>query len=155
MGVGSSHEPTSNSCSSSSLVNLRSFRDHSYKDLAGAAGQRGGLGIADDIAIGNTSGGSGMLNTSRDKKKQRLPNFNSFKKRIVKHKKAATAADHSKQFYEYFASKSTSVLSSMLEHYEVLLVLRDLKIQENDCLIDKISKGYVDPIKPSTFWNIN
>lgn len=153
MGVGSSHEATSASCSSSSLVNLRAFRDHSCKDLAGAASHAGvrGHGITDSGSAANTSGG-GLLNTSREKKKQRMPNFNSFKKRIVKHKKAATAADHSKQFYEYFATKQLSVLTSMLEHYEVLLVLRDLKIQENDCFYWLLTI-YIVPTLHSTYTN--
>lgn len=107
MGVGSSHE----SCSSNSMTNLRNIRE-SCKDFPSRLQQ------TEDVTGHN-----------RDKKKQRLPNFNSFKKRIVRHKKSANAADHSKQFFEHFSNKPVSVLASLLEHFEVLLVLRDLKIQ--------------------------
>ena len=39
------------------------------------------------------------------------------------------AADHAKHFKENFSDKSVALLSALLEHYEVLLAMRDLKIQ--------------------------
>ena len=128
MGVGSSHEAVAAaSCSSSSLTNLRSLRDQHCKDYPPHRGHASSL-MADDSSAAMSA--TGVMNTSREKKKQRLPNFNSFKKRLGgKHKKTPTAADHSKQFYEYFSAKPLSVVVSLLEHYEILLVLRDLKIQ--------------------------
>ena len=39
------------------------------------------------------------------------------------------AADYARHFKEHFASSPVVLVSSLLEHYEILLAMRDLKIQ--------------------------
>ncbi|XP_023340212.1 BTB/POZ domain-containing protein 7 [Eurytemora carolleeae] len=64
----------------------------------------------------------------REKKKKRT-GLSTFKKKIVGRRKNYRAVDHAKHFKDAFSCKPISLLSSLLEHYQVLLAMRDLKIQ--------------------------
>ena len=44
-------------------------------------------------------------------------------------KKNWRAADHARHFKEHFSASPEVLVSSLLEHYEILLAMRDLKIQ--------------------------
>lgn len=77
--------------------------------------------------LGQTVSAEDLLNV-RDKKKRRS-GLSTLKRKIVGRKKNWRSADHAKHFKEAFANKPVALLSSLLEHYEVLLAMRDLKIQ--------------------------
>jgi len=77
--------------------------------------------------MGQTLSAEDLLSV-REKKKRRT-GLSTFKKKIVGRRKNLRSVDHAKHFKECFSSKPVSLLSSLLEHYEVLLAMRDLKIQ--------------------------
>jgi len=62
------------------------------------------------------------INTIQGEKKKRRSGLSTLKRKLVGKKKNCREADHALHFKEHF-------LSSLLEYYEILLAMRDLKIQ--------------------------
>ena len=68
------------------------------------------------------------INTIQGEKKKRRSGLSTLKRKLVGKKKNWRAADHARHFKEHFAP---SPVSSLLEHYKILLAMRpmrDLKI---------------------------
>ena len=80
-------------------------------------------------ALGGTVSAEDLLNVKSAEKKKRRSGLSTLKRKLVGRKKNWRAADHAKHFKEHFSDKPVSLLSGLLEHYEVLLAMRDLKIQ--------------------------
>jgi len=64
----------------------------------------------------------------RDKKKRRS-GLSTLKRKLVGRRKNWRSADHGKHFNGLFMDRPVSLLSTILEHYEVLLAMKDLKVQ--------------------------
>jgi len=105
MGVNASSHPT---CSLPSPL--------SSKSKSSSKGRFGQTVSAEDLLV------------VREKKKRRT-GLSTFKKKIVGRRKNLRSVDHAKHFKECFCNKQLGVLAALLEHYEVLLAMRDLKIQ--------------------------
>ena len=78
--------------------------------------------------LGQTVSAEDLLSVNREKKKRRS-GLSTLKRRLVGRKKNWRSADHAKHFKENFSDKPAALLSALLEHYEVLLAMRDLRVQ--------------------------
>ena len=99
---------------------------------------RGGAGVSgrhqhpkhSRANLGATVSAEDLLSANfRGEKKKRRSGLSTLKRKLVGKKKNWRAADHARHFKEHFSGRPTQLLSSLLEHYEVLLAMRDLKIQ--------------------------
>ena len=80
--------------------------------------------------LGATVSAEDLLSANfKGEKKKKRSGLSTLKRKLVGKKKNWRAADHARHFKEHFSDKPVPLLSSLLEHYEVLLAMRDLKIQ--------------------------
>lgn len=80
--------------------------------------------------LGATQSAEDLLSANyRVEKKKKRSGLSTLKRKLVGKKKNWRAADHSRHFKEHFHGKPLPLLSSLLEHYEVMLAMRDLKMQ--------------------------
>ena len=99
---------------------------------------RGGVGVDrrphpkhSRANLGATQSAEDLLsaNLRVEEKKKKRSGLSTLKRKLVGKKRNWRASDHARHFKEHFSNKPPSLLSSLLEHYEVLLAMRDLKIQ--------------------------
>ena len=97
---------------------------------AGAGARQHGHPKHSRANLGATVSAEDLLSVNiRGEKKKRRSGLSTLKRKLVGKKKNWRAADHARHFKEHFSSSPVVLVSSLLEHYEILLAMRDLKIQ--------------------------
>ena len=97
---------------------------------AGAGARQHGHPKHSRANLGATVSAEDLLSVNiRGEKKKRRSGLSTLKRKLVGKKKNWRAADHARHFKEHFSASPVVVVSSLLEHYEILLAMRDLKIQ--------------------------